>query len=279
MIKGIHILSTAPSSTSSGAIFSLDSLEVASITLSALLWKKHNGTIRLYTDSLGASFFERNHLLDLWDAGVDLSVIESMPTNINQHAFWAAAKIFALKDAKAPVAMIDNDLFIWKELPESVINSCLTVLHPEDLWDCYVSKEKLSIPLGYSFNEAWDWNVKPFNTAFAFFSDEPFKNDYTSEAIRFMMDNQGENEVPSSQMVFAEQRILAMCAKAMNIPVCFLAEDPFELSNKLFTHIWGAKAITRRNAKKKEEVLNAILISIKELSDYYYEIIKSMIYT
>ena len=112
MIKGIHILSTAPSSTSSGAIFSLDSLEVASITLSALLWKKHNGTIRLYTDSLGASFFERNHLLDLWDAGVDLSVIESMPTNINQHAFWAAAKIFALKDAKAPVAMIDNDLFI-----------------------------------------------------------------------------------------------------------------------------------------------------------------------
>ena len=94
-----------------------------------------------------------------------------------------------------------------------------------------------------------------------------------------MTNNMGTDEMPSSQMVFAEQRILAMCAKVMNVPVCFLAEDPFELSNKLFTHIWGAKAITRSNAKKKEEVLNAILLSIKELSDYYYEIIKSMIYT
>jgi len=94
-----------------------------------------------------------------------------------------------------------------------------------------------------------------------------------------MTNNMGTDEMPSSQMVFAEQRILAMCAKVMNVPVCFLAEDPFELSNKLFTHIWGAKAITRSNAKKKEEVLNAILLSIKELSDDYYEIIKFMIYT
>ena len=276
MIKGIHILSTVPSSSFSGANFSPDSLEVASIVLSALLWKKYNGTIRLYTDTSGASFFERNQLLDLWDGGVDLTIIESMPTNINQHVFWAAAKIFALKDAKAPVAMIDNDLFIWKELPESVINSRLSVLHPEDLWDCYVSKEKLSIPLGYSFNEAWDWEVKPFNTAFAFFSDEHFKNDYAFEAIRFMTNNPGTNEVPSSQMVFAEQRILAMCAKAQNVPVCFLAEDPFELSNKLFTHIWGAKAVIRNNPSKKAEVLNAVLLSIKELSEYYFEIIKSV---
>jgi hypothetical protein len=276
MIKGIHILSTAPSSSFSGANFSPDSLEVASIVLSALLWKKYNGTIRLYTDTSGASFFERNQLLDLWDGGVDLSVIESMPTNINQHVFWAAAKIFALKDAKAPVAMIDNDLFIWKELPESVINSRLSVLHPEELWDCYVPKEKLSIPHAYSFNEAWDWEVKPFNTAFAFFSDEHFKNDYAFEAIRFMTNNPGTNEVPSSQMVFAEQRILAMCAKAQNVPVCFLAEDPFELSNKLFTHIWGAKAVIRNNPNKKAEVLNAVLLSIKELSEYYFEIIKSV---
>lgn len=277
MVKGIHILSTAPSSACSKTGFSPSCLDVASIVLSALLWKKHNGTIRLYTDSTGASYFERHNLLELWDGGVDLSVVESIPPSINQHVFWAAAKIFALKDAKAPVAMIDNDLFIWKKLPKQVVESSLSVLHPEDLWDCYVPKDKLSIPAGYSFNETWDWNAKPFNTAFAYFSDEQFKEVYTTEAIRFMTDNPGKDEVPSSQMVFAEQRILAMCANALKVQACFLTTDPFDLNNKLFTHIWGAKAITRHNSKKEEEVLNAILLSIKELSDNYYNILKTKI--
>ena len=35
--------------------------------LSAANWKKYNGNIKLYTDSIGASFYQRFGLLDLYD--------------------------------------------------------------------------------------------------------------------------------------------------------------------------------------------------------------------
>ena len=51
-----------------------------------------------------------------------------------------------------------------------------------------------------------------------------------------MMDN---HEYPCemvSQMVFAEQRIVSMCAKKMNIPIYHFLDDPFQADNSIFTH-------------------------------------------
>lgn len=274
-IKGIHILSTVPSRLHGKNKYSPDCLEVASIVLSALLWREHNGSLRLYTDTSAFDFFGKNKLLSLWDDGIDLNVVESIPDNIHQGIFWAAAKIFALRDAKAPVAMIDNDLFIWKKLPDFVFEPGITVLHPEDLWNCYVTKDRLSIPPGYSFNALWNWNIRPLNTAFAFFQDDVFKNRYVNESIKFMMNNTGRDAHPSSQMVFAEQRILAMCANAEGIPIHYLASNPFDEGNALFTHIWGAKDIARQNCQKMDSIMSAILTVIKKLSKDYYQLIKN----
>lgn len=276
-IKGIHILSTVPSRLHGNNEYSQDRLEMASIVLSALLWREYNGSLRLYTDKTAFDFFEKNKLLSLWDDGIDINVVESIPDNIHQGIFWAAAKMFALRDAKAPVAMIDNDLFIWKKLPDFVFEPGITVLHPEDLWNCYVNKDRLSIPPGYSFKTSWDWNVRPLNTAFAYFQDDLFKNRYIRESIRFMMDNTGSDCYPSSQMVFAEQRLLAMCANAEGIPVHYLASNPFDEGNALFTHIWGAKDIARQNRKKMESIMSAILTAIKKLSEDYYLLLNDIL--
>ena len=50
--------------------------------LSIVSWKKHNGPIKLYTDSIGAAFYQRFGLLDLYDE-VDIRFLNNYSkTNI-----------------------------------------------------------------------------------------------------------------------------------------------------------------------------------------------------
>lgn len=245
-------------------------LDTSSIVLSALLWKKNCGSLKLYADSLFASFIDRSGLTDLWDDGIDTMTLDSIPASVNQRVFWSAAKLFALKDADCPVAMVDNDLFFWKDVGPRLNASAVTVLHREELWDCYVPKRLLGISPGYCFDPAWSWRVKPCNTAFAYFPDDRFKDRYTAEAIRFMTDNPGKDAAHSSQMVFAEQRILAMCARRDGIPVKTLVSNPFDEKNDMFTHLWGAKKRARGNKKDMKLLVSAIWKKIKEMDDGYY---------
>ena len=246
------------------------------MVLSALLWRKNCGSIKLYSDNIFSSFIEKNGLTELWDGGIDTSILEGIPRSINQTVFWAAAKLFALKDAEAPVAMVDNDLFFWKDISGTVTAKDITVLHREDLWGCYVPKELLGIPEGYSFDPEWDWNERPCNTAFAYFPHNEFKNIYTTEAIRFMTGNSGKDAQPSSQMVFAEQRILAMCAKQNHVNIKTIIDDPYDDKNDCFTHLWGAKTRARNNKKDMNRLLSAIMNKIKDIDDYYYQRIREL---
>ena len=269
MLKGIHILSTAPSMIP-GQDYTPSCLEVSSLILSALLWIRNCGSLRLYTDRPFYSFLVENDLDSLWDDGIDITTIEAIPKTINQQVFWAAAKLFALKDVKAPIAMVDNDLFFWRDISEDIAVGDITVLHRENLVECYVPKELLGIPEGYSFNPGWDWEERPCNTAFAYFPEEWFKQVYTDEAIRFMTENPGRDAKPSSQMVFAEQRILAMCSKLNNLRVGTLVEEPFQENNDCFTHLWGAKARARTNRRDMNVLLSAIRGKINEIDPVYY---------
>ena len=64
----------------------------------------------------------------------------------------------------------------------------------------------------YLFDENFDWSVLPSNTAFTYISNNEFKDYYTSESIKFMK-NVINNNDKITNMVFAEQRLLSMCAE------------------------------------------------------------------
>ncbi len=275
MLRGIHIQSTAPSSAQRQD-YHLSCLYVSSMVLSALLWRKNCGTIKLYTDSVFYAYLISNGLTELWDGGIDTETIDAIPPSVNQSVFWAAAKLFALHDAPAPVAMVDGDLFFWRDISKDMNLENLTVLHKEELWDCYVSRDSLGTPPDYQFDSRWDWTESPYNTAFAYFPHQAFKDAYTEEAIRFMTDNCGQDAKPSSQMVFAEQRLLAMCAKRDNIPVKTLIDNPFDGKNDSFTHLWGAKARANKNVKDMKHLISAILSTIKELNQDYYTMLSEL---
>ena len=272
MLRGIHIQSTAPSRVKNQD-YHPSCLEVASMVLSALLWRKNCGTIKLYTDNTLHTFLAMHELTALWDDGINTTTIEAIPSSVNQTVFWAAAKLFALHDAAAPVAMVDCDLFFWRDIKKDIDSECLTVLHREELVECYVPQEQLGKPVSYHYNDCWDWTVCPCNTAFAYFPHNEFKKIYTEEAIRFMVGNAGRDAKPSSQMVFAEQRILAMCAKCNHVSIKTVIDNPYDDKNTLFTHLWVAKNRARKSEKDMKELVGAIMEKIKELDlDCYNKI-------
>lgn len=270
MTRGIHILSTVPGRKVRGGMpYVPEYFELVCMALSSLKWRKLNGPMTLYCDRTAYTWFEEHDLLSLWD-DVNTDVIESIPDSINQEVFWAGCKLFALRDAKAPVVMVDTDLVVWKRLDRKLFTP-VTVLHKEDIVDCYLPKEYLKIRKGYEFDPDWDWSVRPCNTALAYFADDAFKEDYTRKAIDFMTDNRDLPMENVSQMVFAEQRLLAMEAARQGLEVSEIVRDPFQAGNDIFTHLWGAKRIARTQPDQREMLINALLNSVRRTDRTFYE--------
>lgn len=271
MTMGIHIWSAAPRLRLNPQLeFQPEFFEVVCMALSALMWRKLNGPIKFYADTPTYNWFKGNDLLDLWDGGVDNTTLDQIPESVNQTIFWAGSKLYALRAEPAPVAMVDTDIIIWKALGQKM-RGPLTVLHREDLIDCYLPKEYLKIRPGYKFDPEWSWRVRPCNTAFAFFRDQEFKDSYTRSAIDFMT---GNDEYPMemvSQMVFAEQRLLAMEANKYGLKINTLVDDPYQSDNDIFTHLWGAKNIARRDPDQCDSLVRAMMNKIKELDPKIYE--------
>jgi len=265
-VKAVHILSTLPS----GEGFRPAFFEVAAMSLSAILWKKYNGEILLYTDDRFYEYIKNNGLVNLWDR-IDHSLFQSLPTTIDWSIFWAGAKLFALRNEKAPVVMLDTDLFIWQDIRELYQNYQLITLHREDLIDCYLPKNELTVADGYAYPEGLDWSIRPCNTAFAYFAGNEFKDLYVREAIRFMKGNTLKTNDGNARMVFAEQRLLAMLACREGVDIETIIGDPFSADNRVFTHLWGAKVLARSNPIQRHRLEKAILMKIEAISPSVYD--------
>ena len=260
-MKAIHIFSTLPS----GEEFRPAFFEIAAMSLSAILWRRFNGEICLYTDDRFFKYISNNGLSNLWDS-IDHSLFQSLPSTIDWSIFWAGAKLFALRNEKAPIVMLDTDLFVWQDLRALFHNHQLITLHREDLFDCYLPKNELAVAEGYTYPEGLDWSIQPCNTAFAYFAGDEFKDLYVREAIRFMKGNTLKTNDGNARMIFAEQRMLAMLAHREGLNIETIIGDPFADNNKVFTHLWGSKIIARSNPIQRDRLEEAILKKISTLA-------------
>ena len=226
----------------------IEDFEILTTILSALEWRKNNGTIKMVTDKVGADYYERLGITSIWDRGIDLSLEDINIKEINPNIFWAAGKIVALKKQDAPCAMIDTDFIVWKSVSEMLKNEKATAIHKEEINDIYPGQEAFSMKDEYVFDEKWNWSVKPFNTAFMYISSKEFKDYYTDSSIKFMK-NLINSEDRLINMVFAEQRLFSICAEKMRIsPKELISLNELSKNNqKYFTHVWGLKDIMRKN--------------------------------
>jgi hypothetical protein len=273
-VDAIHVNWTKPFFTHSLGQYEAEDFEILTTVLSALTWRKHNGSIKMITDSVGARYYKENGMEELWDGGVydDLSEIDTDPA-----MFWAAGKLFALRKQKAPVAVIDTDFIVWDEILFDNLPD-VSVIHFEDLYpDVYPYKDYFRMNEEYSFDDEWDWSKKACNTAFYVIKNNDFLKYYTDEAIRFMRSAKLGGDT-LRYMVFAEQRLFSMCAEKMGLDVMGFSNlgRLFAHGENYFTHTWGMKQQMRDMPELRYDFCMRCINRIRNEFGEFYENLKNI---
>lgn len=222
-----------------GARFEIEPFELLTTALSALQWRSLGGSICMITDGAGAAYYHANRLECLWDGGLRVE-LDRIPPEVNPCVFWAAGKLFALRQMDLPCVMMDTDFIVWKDISDQLKGCDCAAIHREDLVD------SIYPPLdAFAFDDeldlsGLDWAERPLNTAFAFFADRALRDRYCEKAIEIML------HAPMAQdaliyMVFAEQRLLAMLAKNYRVRALSDIGSLFTSGQQSFTHVWGFK--------------------------------------
>ena len=286
MIEAFHSNWTAPYLINNKNYY-IDDFEILTTIISALKWRENNGSIKMITDDIAADYYKKLGIDTIWDLGIDVS-LNKINNDIDSNIFWAAGKIYALKGQKSPCVMIDTDFIVWDNIENLLLQSEISVIHKEKIISSvYPNKDYFNMNNNYLFDENFDWSVLPSNTAFAYISNNEFKDYYTSESIKFMK-NVINNNDKITNMVFAEQRLLSMCAERKKIKIneIMTLEELFNENQKLFTHTWGYKQEIRNDFKKRKDFCircikrifkdypeyKEVIMDIKELKEYLNEL-------
>ena len=251
MIRAFHTAWSAPLfARDPKAKYGAADFELLTTALSALLWRQHNGPIDLYCDEIAHAYYESLGLLDLWNN------VYPLPLNagLNADCFWAAGKLLALRQAKAPCVMLDTDFIVWQPLEPLLLKTPLAVIHREPL-DSGIYPDPQAFCAAANFDlSGLDLTEPAANTALAWFADEPFKNRYCDTALDFMRRTNPKGD-RLTHMVFAEQRLLPMLASRDGIPLAALSDlqTLFFSGQQQYTHTWGCKQILRDDPAAREQ--------------------------
>ena len=258
-LNAFHILWSKPSIAKGNKPY-FSKAELLTMAISAAMWRKYNGKIKLYTDKEGVELIKKFKLDDLYDAGVDTHTLSNNDANIDPEIFWAAGKLIALNDHSCPCVMLDHDLIVTKNIKSTLLKSEICALHPESLNpEVYLNPSLLKKPVGYSFPDEFDFSVLPANTALLFIRDKVFKDSYLKHSFQFIVNNDEKSFDSISQMVFAEQRMLSIVAKLMKKQLDFIIDDPFSKDNQTIEHLWGYKEIIRTKESKHDQYISSVL--------------------
>lgn len=272
MMEAFHSNWTAPFYKGKNSRnYFIEDFEILTTILSALKWREKNGNIRMVTDEIGAEYYKKIGIESIWNLGIDVTLDNIVHEEINPNSFWAAGKIYSLKYQEAPTVMIDTDFIVWNSVKDLLKDKKVCTIHKEDIFnDVYPKKEYFKLRNGYEFDKAWDWKERPSNTAFAYISDENFKNYYVDSAIEFMK-NAISGEDKLRNMVFAEQRLISMCARKMGIVVEEISDldTLFNKGQTDFTHVWGFKREIKKDFFTRSEFcIRCIRRIIKDYPEY-----------
>jgi hypothetical protein len=275
-MRAFHVLSTRPSQTyyerGGGLRFQMEDFEILTLMLSALEWRRHNGPITLYADAAGAEYFSALGLSALWDGGIDTNTLEKSDLNTSFDVFWASGRTAALVSERAPCALLDMDLIVWRNI-DSLIRASFMAIHSESLdFDVYVPKEHLHTPPGYVWGD-WDWSVSPLNAALVYFGRDDILETCLREGLNYLHGNLIEREyVWPAHAVFVEQRLYPMCVAKLGIRTEYFLEnyDGKRLAdgtmNDVFTHLWVYKRRLMHDIEKRSDLCRRL--SLRLLRDF-----------
>jgi hypothetical protein len=204
----------------------------------------------MITDTAGAEYYRSLGIIYIWDLGMETS-LNAVDSAINPLSFWTAGKIYALQSQSASCVMMDTDFIVWKPVTRRLENAEIAVIHSEGITaEIYPPKSFFTMRETYMFPAEWDWSAWPCNTAFLYISGENFKDHYTAMSIEFMK-NLVQNRNATAEMVFTEQQLLAMYARAKGFKVKSLLYLNNLQEQEAFTHVWGLKSELQSDKEKR----------------------------
>ena len=242
-MDAFHSFWSYPNAIRNNGKIGFPDFELLTAILSALSWKKHNGSITMVTDSSGAAFFHAMMLDGLWDTIT--TTLDRVETEIDPYFFWAAGKLYALRSMPTPCVMLDTDLIIWKEVT-GLEDWDVIAAHPEGLYpDVYPDISTFTLKGDFKFPGNWDFTLEAANTAFLYLKNREFRDQYVDHAISFFKHLDTKDMNPVTAMCFAEQRVLPMCAREEKQKLAYLFNLQDAATQDLATHTWGYKVLLR----------------------------------
>ena len=249
-MKAFHSFWSLPNRIRNGGVIRFPDYELLTMMLSALEWRRCNGPIRMLTDREGLAFFEQEGLSGLWSEPPE-PLLDDIGGEFDPMFFWAAGKLFALRQVPAPCVMLDTDLILWKNV-EGRLSDAAVAAHREDLYpQVYPDPSVFTLDDSYAFPSEWDFTLPAANTAFLYLPDDGFRTRYTDAAFSFMRALRSRDVSPVVTMCFAEQRLLPMCAASQGVRLDYLLDENALNDQSLATHLWGLKTVLPGSAEQR----------------------------
>lgn len=254
--------------------------------LATLQASRHFGRVQVVSTEWGTALFKAL-ILPVTEYSTALE-----PYKTISPSFWAFGKLIAYTLQKEPFVHLDNDVFIWKPLPERILMADL----------CFQSKEQFEIP-GYGWyvrlKSCWeDAPVRPqavvdnevndfaYNCGICGGHLLDFFHEWRqcSEQYIFAPENQPlffdrYRILLHHQNLFHEQYFATALIRARGIVhrVEVIADDVTNIqlaTNDGYTHLWGA---TKRDAQLMERVRKRLRQEDPSLYQRVHDFCKDMI--
>ena len=251
--------------------------------LSCLQLKEIYGNVDLYCNSRVASLLRD-------EVGLPYTnyLVTHDKLDIVNRELWALPKIYTYSLQTSPFLHLDGDVFLFKKLPDELLNSGLIAQNMEVATEYYTSAQKKIMTHFTYFPDCVNADfissepIKAVNAGILGGQDTAFFKDYSNEALIYVYNNKNNlsDIVPERFNVFFEQHLFYSLAKERNLNIDYLFtgtikdnqyqnlsdfhETPF---HKYYLHLLGHYKKDRYTCIKMAEKL-------RELHpEYYYKII------
>ena len=172
--------------------------------------------IKLYTDDVGYSFYEKHNMIELFDE-IDVDTLNKH----NEHTldagkWWTSGKSIAIGKEESPFLFLDNDFIVQSELPKLIFDYDLVHTH----WELHRGKyfvtdeliKEYEVPIN-NFNQRM---LMP-NTSFVFMNNKELQNSYYCNHLNVVLTEY--KDIPEWLWLLSDQSILGYCARELNSKV------------------------------------------------------------
>jgi hypothetical protein len=214
--------------------------------LSAHLLLVNYGEVHLITDKEG-----KERLKNIPFTSVNTS-LEILPKNLK--VLWSLGKVLAYKiisEKGEPFFHIDNDVFLFKKLPEEIFNKEVITQHKEEDAHYFYEVNSFTENIPNKFYLEKEKVSYAHNMSIFGGTNIEFINFYANEALKLALDKQNINFFQKTNFnksftppCIVEQYYMSLLANKKNVKVSTIFEDlrDREISQKLgFTHLWSGK--------------------------------------